>query len=355
MKKNLSIVVVLMICLIMVSGVSDAADQVIKFANMSALSGPSAPWGVAIARALRMAAEEIGTFTIAGRSYKWEIIDYDHKYNPADAVSAVNKAIYSDNVRYGCIQGAGVHPPILPLIKQNNFLDYGMIAGGKNITNPDNPSIFRIMASSDQLITTFFEDVYRMYKVQRVALIVPNDEMGKADWSLLKKLHNERKPNTEIVAEEFFERNLSDFYPALKRMLAKKPDLIFSDAAPTGTVALIAKQSRELGFQGPIFNPTGALEAKSLWETAGKGSDGVLVPRIWAKPPNKVYADFERKWEEKFKEPVLGLAPEVYPLLFWTINAMKKANSVDNEKVIQALYDTPFKDLSLWSCKLGGP
>jgi len=354
MKKTLALIAALMVCITMISSISYAADKVIKFANISALSGPAAAWGVAIARALRMASEEIGTFTVAGQSYKWEIIDYDHKYNPADAVSAVNKAIYSDDVRYGCIQGSGIHPPILPLLRQNYFLDFGMIAGGKNITNPENPSVFRIMASSDQLITTFFDDVYRMYNIKRVALIVPNDEMGKADWSLMKKLHEERKPNVEIVAEEFFERGLSDFYPALKRMLAKKPDLIFSDAAPTGTIALIAKQSRELGFNGPIYNPTGALEAKSLWEAAGKGSDGVLVPRVWAKAPNKLYADFERKWEEKFKEPVLGLAPEVYPLLFWTLDAMKKANSVENEKVVKALYDTPFKDHPFGPASWGG-
>jgi hypothetical protein len=78
-----------------------------------------------------------------------------------------------------------------------------------------------------------------------VAIIVPNDEMGKADWSLMKKLHQERKPVTEIVAEGFFKRGMNDFCPALKRMLAKNPDMIFSDAAPTGTVALIAKQYGE--------------------------------------------------------------------------------------------------------------
>ncbi len=344
--KKLSYFLVATVALFIVGlGFSNAAEvKMIKYGNISAMSGPSAPWGVAIARALRMAAEDIGTFTIAGQSYKWEVIDYDHKYNPADAVSAVNKAIFTDNIRYGCVQGAGVHPPVIPLLRQNDFVDMGMMAGGKNITNPENPSIFRIMASTDQLIMTFFEDIYRIYKVKRVAIIVPNDEMGKADWSLMKKLHQERKPATEIVAEEFFERGMTDFYPALKRMFAKNPDMIFSDASPTGTVSLLAKQSRELGFKGPIYNPTGALEAKTLWETAGKGSDRVVVPRIWAKAPNKIYSDLEKKYEEKFKEPMLGLVPEIYPLLFWTVEAMKKANSVDNEKVYKALRETSYKD-----------
>ena len=201
---------------------------------------------------------------------------------------------------------------------------------------------------------TFFEDVYRLYKTKRVAVIVPNDEMGKADWELLRALHNERKPEATIVAEEFFERGLSDFYPALKRMLAKKPDLIFSDAAPTGTVALIAKQSRELGFQGPIYNPTGALEAKSLWETAGKGSDGVLVPRIWAEPPTPQYAELERHYMEKFKEPMLSILPEIYPLLPWITKAMQKAGSIDNEKFIPVLANSVDPDYSTGPAAWGG-
>jgi hypothetical protein len=77
-------------------------------------------------------------------------------------LSATNKAIFTDNIRYGCIHGAWVPPPLLYLIRQNNFLDMAMAAGGKNITNPENPSIFRIMASTGQLIMTFFEDIYRI-------------------------------------------------------------------------------------------------------------------------------------------------------------------------------------------------
>jgi len=53
---------------------------------------------------------------------------------------------------------------------------------------------------------TFFEDVYRIYKAKRAAAIVPNDEMGKADFELLLRLHKERKPEAVVVAEEFFER-----------------------------------------------------------------------------------------------------------------------------------------------------
>jgi ABC-type branched-subunit amino acid transport system substrate-binding protein len=137
-------------------------------------------------------------------------------------------------------------------------------------------------------------------------------------------------------------------------MLAKNPDTICSDACPTGTVALIAKQARELGFQGPIYNPTGVVEAKSLWETAGKGSDNVVVPRIWAKPPNDVYAQLEKKYKEKYKEDMLALVPEMYPLLFWLVQAMQAAKSVDSWEVTQALRASSFDDHPFGKASWGG-
>ncbi len=328
--------------------------KVIKLANISPLSGPAAPWGIGGARGHQMSADDLGVFTVAGQQYKWEVVNYDSKYVPSDALSALNKAIFQDGITKGWITGSGVHPPLLPLIRENKFLDLANIAGGVKFTNPENPTLFRTMASTDQLIMTFFDDIYKMYKIKRVAVIVPNDEMGKADWELLLRLHKERKPGVEVVAEEFFERGMTDFYPALKRMLAKNPDMIFGDAAPTGTVALIAKQSRELGFKGIIYIPTAALEAKVLFDTAGKASNDILVPRIWAEPPTKLFADLERRYVEKYKEPMLAMVPEVYPLLPWITKSMQKVGSIDNDKFIPVFADSVNPDYPSGPASFGG-
>ena len=116
--------------------------KVIKFANISPLSGAAAAWGIAGQRGHQMAAENIGVFTVAGQQYRWEIVNYDSKYVPSDALSALNKAIFQDGISKGWITGSGVHPPLLPLIRENKFLDMANIAGGKRFTNPENPTFF---------------------------------------------------------------------------------------------------------------------------------------------------------------------------------------------------------------------
>lgn len=354
MKKLSHLLIAGMTFFIVGVGLSIADVKVIKFANIGPLSGPAAPWGIAQERGLQMAADDIKVFTVAGQEYRWEIVNYDGKYVVSDTLSALNKAIFRDNITIGCITGSGVHLPLLPLLRENKFLDFANMSAGKQFTNPSNPTVFRVIASTDQLVMTFFDDIYRKFNTKRVAIIVPNDEMGKYDWELLKRLHQERKPEATLVAEEFFERGMTDFYPALKRMLVKKPDMIYTDAVPTGTMALIAKQARELGFTGIILNPTGTLEVKVLWETAGKAADNIVAPRMWGEPPTKIYTDLERRYEERYKETMLAQIPEIYPLIPWTVKAMQKAGSIDNEKLIPVLADTPYPDHPFGPASWGG-
>jgi branched-chain amino acid transport system substrate-binding protein len=178
--------------------------------------------------------------------------------------------------------------------------------------------------------------------------------MGKSDYELLVQLHEQRKLGVSISAKEFFERGMTDFYPALKRMLMTKPDLIFTDAAPPQTVALIAKQARELGFTNIIYSPTTPLEEKVLWDIAGKASDNIVAPRIFPQAPTKKFAELARRYEEKYKEIMPPTFAEVYPLIPWMIVAMKKANSIDNQKLIPTIADTPFKDHPIGPAYWGG-
>ncbi|TMK82465.1 MAG: hypothetical protein E6G47_00395 [Actinobacteria bacterium] len=127
------------------------AQKSFKVGAIVPVSGPAAAFGLGVQRGLELAAEDVGVFAVAGEKYKLEVVTYDTVYAPDKTVAAINRAVYNDNVKYGVIIGAGVHPPILPIIRETGFLDFAFAAAGRQITNPDNPTAFRIMASSDQL------------------------------------------------------------------------------------------------------------------------------------------------------------------------------------------------------------
>ena len=347
------LVVVLMMVVALGSGVTDAhAQKVFKFGNISPVSGPAAAFGLGVQRGLEFAAEDIGVFTVAGEKYKMEVPTYDTVYDPAKAVAALNRAVYNDNVKYGIIIGAGVHPPILPIIRETGFLDFAFAAAGRSVTNAENPTVFRIMASSDQLFQTFTPVIYKKMNVKKTAFLGPNDELGKNDARVLKEISG--KIGVQMVADEYYERGSKDFGPALLRIIAQKPDMIETDGSPTGTIALIAKQARELGYQGYFLNSTAVLEAKAIYDIAGKAGDNIIATRIWSKPPTPLYTQLAERHQKKYNEPAPGTLWEAYAAARWAVSVIQQVGTFDTKKVAEALGESKYSDHPFGPAMWGG-
>ncbi|MFN0304535.1 MAG: ABC transporter substrate-binding protein, partial [Burkholderiales bacterium] len=185
--------------------------------------------------------------------------------------------------------------------------------------------------------------VYEKLAIKRVASLVPNDDLGRFDARTLKEIvTGPLKGKVEYVGEEFFERGAKDFQAALLRLLAQKPDAIDTNASPTGTIALIAKQARELGYEGYFINSTAVLEAKAIVDIAGKAADKVVAYRIWAKSPTPLYDQLAERHVKKYKEPALGIIWESYAAMRWVVEVVQKTDTFDTRKVSDALAASTF-------------
>jgi branched-chain amino acid transport system substrate-binding protein len=331
------------------------AQKAFKVAAIVPVSGPAAAFGIGVQRGIEFAAEDVGVFTVAGEKYKVEVPTYDTVYDPAKTVAALNRAVYNDGVKYGVIIGAGVHPPILPIIRETGFLDFAFAAAGKTVTNAENPTVFRIMASSDQLYHTFTPELYRKLGIKRAAFLGPNDELGKNDGKVLKEIvGTELKGQTTFVGDEYYERGAKDFGPALLRLIAQKPDMIDTDGSPTGSIALIAKQARELGYQGYFLNSTAVLEAKAITDIAGKAGDKIIATRIWAKSPTPLYQQLADRHQKKYGEAPPGTMWEAYAATRWVVNVIQKAGTFDTKKVAEALAESTYPEHPFGAASWGG-
>ena len=320
------------------------AQESFKIGNLSPLSGPAAAFGIGINRGIELAAEDVGTFQVAGKPYKLEVVPYDTSLDPGKTVAALNRAVLNDNVKYGFILGAAVHGAVLPIIRQNGFFDIFMGAAGKEVTNAENPSVFRFMASSDQLYYTFTPEIYKKLNIKRVAFMGPNNDLGRSDVKVLKEIAARLKgQGVEFVGEELVELNAKDFQASLLRLLAKNPDVIDTNASPTGTVGLIAKQARELGYKGYFISSTAVLEAKALVNVAGKGADNIVAYRIWSAAPTKLYDQIAERHMAKYKEATLGTVWEAYAATRWVVEAVQKAGTFDTKKVAEQLANSTFQ------------
>jgi branched-chain amino acid transport system substrate-binding protein len=331
------------------------AQKAFKMGAIVPVSGPAAAFGLGVQRGMELASEDVGVFQVGSDKYKIEVATYDTVYDPGKTVAAMNRAVYNDGVKYGIIIGAGVHPPILPIIRETGFLDLAFAAAGRQITNGENPTVFRIMASSDQLYQTYLVPVVEKLGVKRVAFLGPNDELGKNDAKVLKtQVDSLKAKGVQFVGEEYYERGGKDFGPALLRLIAHKPDLIETDGSPTGSVALIAKQARELGFQGYFLNSTAVLEAKAISDIAGKAGDNIIALRIWAKPPTELYAQLADRHQKKYGEAAPGTLWEAYAATRWVVNTIQKTGTFDTKKVAEALAQSTYPEHPFGAASWGG-
>lgn len=273
------------------------AAQEVNFGIISALSGPAAPWGIANSRSMTMMAEKInedGGFEVEGKTYKWKIFTYDSKYVPAEAVKALNKAIYNDKVSFVAVMGGSPTLACIPLLKENNILSLNDAAGGKAVTNPNNPLVFRYNPSLAGAYAATFPFLQKKEGIKTIASVNPDDATGRSGVEAVEFVAKINK--IKIVAKEYFERGTKEFTPLLTRIIAKKPDMIESGYTDPTSSALLLKQARELGYKGVILLIWGP-DPKQVLKIAGPHAEGAY---LGVSGPEEPQSDAEKELYERF-------------------------------------------------------
>ena len=324
-------------------GTTEAAD-VIKFGISTPLSGPAAPWGIPHKQAVELVFDEInsqGGLEVGGKKYKLEVIAYDHKYVIAEGVATVNRLIAKDDVKYVSILGGAVVKANEEAVNEAGILNLPL-AYAEGLVGPKNPLTFHSFPSPPET-TTFWNWIKEHHpQIKRVATIAPNDDTGW--WSIKVETQYVEKLGYNVVAKEFFERTLTDFNPVLLRMLAQNPDIISVNASPAGSVGLIIKQARELGFKGRFIH-IGQVDTSVVAKIAGKENiEGTWVHGFVQAPLPESVKSWQERYTKKYGEWNATSIDFTNPALAF-IAAVKKAQSLDPKKIAQAMSTVEFDNL----------
>lgn len=187
--------------------------EVLKIGAIGPLTGPGAAWGIAIYGGAWVAAEEVnrkGGVKVGNNLYEVNIIAYDDKYTGEGGVTAANRLIFEDKVKFiiGPLGSASLLAvqPITEREKVIIFADTYL----EEILSPGKPFTFRPVPTTVE----YSEDVIgwcsKEYPEKKKVFIVgPDDATG---YSLTK--HNKKayeKFGYNIVAVEFYPRGMMDF------------------------------------------------------------------------------------------------------------------------------------------------
>jgi branched-chain amino acid transport system substrate-binding protein len=205
---------------------------------------------------------------------------------------------------------------------------------------------FRLRASTYMQASMLVDEAAKM-PAKRWATIAPNYEYGQSSVASFKELLKAKRPDVEFVSEQWPALGKIDAGSTLTATMAAKPDAVFNVTFG----ADLAKLVRE-GNQRNIFPKTPVVSMLSgepeylevLKDETPKG--WIVTGYPWDQIDTREHASFAANYYRKFGEnPKLGSVVG-YATMQSIFAGIKKAGSVDNEKLVIAMrglkFSTPF-------------
>jgi branched-chain amino acid transport system substrate-binding protein len=305
------------------------------------ISGPAAQTGEEGMRGGQMAVKEIndaGGITVGGKKYLIKLIVEDSEYSTAKAVSAVNKLIFQDGVKWVGIQGTPAFLASRGVTEPAKVILTGL-ASIRDVLSPKTPYTFRTSVGAEA--RTPIQQVWLSENrptVKRIGLIFADTQIAKEMVETLSRTCP--KVGQEFVATELHDPATQDFSAILTRTMPKKPDGIVINLATKGIGPMI-KQSREMGFKG-IFIGAGVMPGE-LPDLAGKQNmEGTLLltPDVKSSVTPKGVRDFYDRFRSKYSvEPgESGLTGYLDVQIF--AQTLEKSGKVDDTDAWKSTLET---------------
>lgn len=330
----------LLVTLLLVGGAPAFAQQTIKIGAFGPMTGGAAGYGQSEREAIDLVVEEVNAAGgVLGR--KIEVLYGDDAGKPEQAVSIAKRFITSDQV---LLVLGGISSPTSMAVSQvtgQEKVPQIIVAGtAARITLQGNPWIFRSAVPDTKLAGDLADFVHKKFpKVKRVGAIYVNDDFGKGGVTAFAE--RAKRHGIQIVADEKYTRGDVDFTAQLTKIRAATADAIL-DWSRYHEGALIAKQVRQMGIKLSIFGGDGAAHPKYI-ELGGDAVDGVYYATHFS-PSTSGDLPVARRLVEKLrakygKDPDF-IHSEAYDAMLIAVDAIKRAGSLDREKIRQAIATT---------------
>jgi branched-chain amino acid transport system substrate-binding protein len=325
------------------------AAEPIKIAIFDPRSGPFKPTGDTYAAAIEFLAEEINeSGGLLGR--KVEIIEEDSQLKPDVAVRKATKNIM-EGVKF-IATGTGTHIALalqqVAAKEKVIFFSYG--AEGGEVTGKFCGSYtFRVSPNTEmrsQAIANFLATKpFRRFYAINMDYAFGHD----AAQGFIRRV-KQVMPDAKIVGDEYHPIANKDFGPYISKIIAAKPEVIFTGNWGVDLVNLI-KQSRDLGMKAPFicYYLNDPIVVMPPLKEAAIGSWACEAYMLTVRTPaNK---DFLRRWSEKkkfveaYKWP-FGSMGKAYNGTKFVTEAIKKAGKLDIPTIIKTWEGMPWEGIT---------
>lgn len=342
--KLVSLVVGSMLVTGIVAGCGGSASKDIKIGVVYELTGSTASLGTAASNGAKLAFKEINASGgVLGKQI--QIAVGDNKSEPSESSNAMTKVISQDKV-----------VAVTGFTTSSNAIAASNVAEANNIpfltsaaTNPKvtvdeatgkvKKNTFRVCFIDPFQGTVGANFVLNSLKAKNAVVMIDNS----SDYSKgLAKFFTDAftKGGGKIASEVAYLQNDQDFKTILTSIKALNADVIYVPGY-YGEVGKIIKQARELGITAPFVGGDG-WDSPKLAEIAGAAPlDNTFFTNHYSIEDNSPKSKtFLAAYQKEYGEVPDAMAVLGYDAAYALVDAIKRANSTDSDKIREALAST---------------
>lgn len=327
-------------------GFASAAEP-IKFGYIATLTGDGATWGQHERDGALMAVKEINAKGgLLGRPV--ELVCYDIKGKPEDAITAVRRMIYEDNViAIGGCNYSGVQLAVAPIADKGQVPMIASAATNPAVTvDPSTgkvrPYMFRIAYTDPYQGSVMADYLIQKKGAKKIAIF---GDVGDAYSEGLTEYIRKRADELKIENKFWgYRAGDVDFRALLTDAKAWGADAV---AMPMiyKEMGLVVKQASDLGWK-PLFIG-GDGYSPAIFEIAGTAMEGTLWVYPMADPANKDFQELMQKYKQEYGKDASEVMNVVlgYDIMQMLFDATLRAGKAEGPALRDAIADT--KDLKV--------
>jgi branched-chain amino acid transport system substrate-binding protein len=275
---------------------------------------------------------------VVGKQLK--LVVEDNRAEPQEAVNAYRKMLSADHAQVfvsGCLS-AGNFAAAPFIIRQKIPMVVCSIL-------PNDPNLvawmYTLIPNPTYEVDTRLQYIKEHTQVREIAVLY--DQSPYANLQAKIANDNAAKFGLRVVASEQFQQSDADFGVVLKKLQAAGARAVLKMGTGPSTITT-AKALKDLGVEMPLFTSTDDLAilsqtakvlGKDLYFVAGQTQVFNSLPD--SDPTKKVIAQFVAPWRELYGDRDPFWAGRGYDAMMVLASAIRGANSVDGEKVRDAL------------------
>lgn len=337
-------------------GILDAGaeNKILRLGAPVPLTGPAAPWGLSVKcnmESFKRFINDRGGITVKGQKYLIDTFFADDKYTVAGGRAAAEKLIYTDKVDFlvGSFGAEAISGWASLSTKEKKL---AVIGGPVWVPKTEWPYLFRVSASNDERSEALYSLMKEKFNSRSVLYVLADDMDGKQVRE--NAIKQAKQKGIEIKEFVMVPPRTTDFYPFLSNALKSNPDFVYCKLPP-GSVALVVKQSRELGYKGHIANPSSMPGDLGKWQSiagveASKGYIGIMVSPEESSPLGVENEKYFKTHCPSFESTDLAYSIGPHILL----QAIEKAQSLDPDEILKVLRATEFMSFHKMSVRAAG-